>query len=83
MQGVSSEPVVVYVRFCRNLCAIPVKLTIAHADHNPANMDDRNLRSWCTWCHLHHDQPHHKETRCRKKDASRPILLQASLASIR
>jgi hypothetical protein len=53
---------------------IRVKLTIAHADNNPWNMDDANLRCWCTWCHLHHDQPHHKETRCRRKDAQRPIL---------
>ena len=57
---------------------IRVKLTIAHADHNPANMDDLNLRCWCTWCHLHHDQPHHKETRCHRKDAARPILRDAS-----
>jgi hypothetical protein len=41
---------------------IRVKLTIAHADHNAANMDDLNLPSWCTWWHLHHDQPHRKET---------------------
>jgi hypothetical protein len=53
---------------------IRVKLTIAHADHNPANMDDANLRCWCTWRHLHHDQPHHKDTRCQRKDATRPIL---------
>jgi hypothetical protein len=39
---------------------IRVKLTIAHADHTPANMDESNLRCWCTWCHLHHDQSHHK-----------------------
>jgi hypothetical protein len=57
---------------------IRVKLTIAHADNNPTNMDDLNLRCWCTWCHLHHDQPHHKETRCRRKDAARPILRDAS-----
>ena len=53
---------------------IRVKLTIAHADNNPWNMDDANLRCWCTWCHLHHDQPHHKETRCLRKDEARPIL---------
>jgi hypothetical protein len=53
---------------------IRVKLTIAHADNNPWNMDDSNLRCWCTWCHLHHDQPHHKETRCLRKDEARPIL---------
>jgi hypothetical protein len=57
---------------------IRVKLTIAHADNNPANMDDRNLRCWCTWCHLHHDQPHHKDSRCGRKDAARPILRDGS-----
>jgi hypothetical protein len=37
---------------------------------HPANLDDLNLRSWCTWCHLHHDQPHHKETRCHRKETT-------------
>ena len=54
---------------------IRVKLTIAHADNNPANMDDLNLRCWCTWCHLHHDQAHHKETRRARKDRGRPLLV--------
>lgn len=53
---------------------IRVKLTIAHADNNPANMDDLNLRCWCTWCHLHHDQPHHEENRSIRKDLVRDVL---------
>lgn len=53
---------------------IRVKLTIAHADNNPANMDDLNLRCWCTWCHLHHDMSQHKETRATRKDGTRPII---------
>jgi hypothetical protein len=53
---------------------IRVKLTIAHADNTPANMDDLNLRCWCTWCHLHHDQAHHKDTRRTRKDRGRPLL---------
>jgi len=54
---------------------IRVRLTIAHADNNPANREDLNLRCWCTWCHLHHDQPHHKETRADRKDLARPVLM--------
>ncbi|MGE5569819.1 MAG: hypothetical protein ACM3S5_12345 [Rhodospirillales bacterium] len=57
---------------------IRVVLTIAHLDHTPGHDDDNNLRAWCQWCHLHHDQPHHIETRAatrvRKLDAARPLL---------
>ncbi len=61
-----------------NARVIRVKLTVAHQDHHPPNMADENLRCWCTWCHLHHDQDQHRETRCIRKDAMRP-LLEASL----
>lgn len=57
---------------------IRVKLTVAHVDNNPANMDERNLRCWCTWCHLHEDQQFHRETRATRKDLSRPLLQIAS-----
>jgi hypothetical protein len=53
---------------------IRVNLTIVHRDHNPANNRDRNLAAWCTWCHLHHDEPHHRANRQLRKDRSRPIL---------
>ena len=53
---------------------IRVKLTGAHADHDASNMADRNLRCWCTWCHLMHDMSQHKESRSNRKDAARPIL---------
>lgn len=38
--------------------------------------DDRpeNLAAWCQWCHLHHDALQHRETRCARKDAARPLL---------
>ncbi len=55
-----------------------VKLTVGHADHNPANRSWTNLHCWCSWCHFHHDAPHHKETRCVRKDAPRDILEVAS-----
>jgi hypothetical protein len=59
---------------------IRIKLTIAHFDHNPANMADSNLRCWCTWCHLDHDRPHHEETRSTRKDEKRPVLTTTEAA---
>jgi 5-methylcytosine-specific restriction endonuclease McrA len=53
---------------------IYVILTVAHLDHTPGHDDDANLRAWCQWCHLHHDQPHHAETRAARKDLARPLL---------
>lgn len=55
-------------------------LTIAHLDHNPENMDDDNLAALCQWCHLHHDQQQHADSRATRKDSARPIL--ASLENI-
>ena len=47
-----------------------VVLTVAHLDHNPANVERANLRAWCQRCHLTYDARHHassaKETRRRK-----------------
>jgi hypothetical protein len=51
-----------------------VKLTVGHVDNVAEHMAPRNLKAWCTWCHLHHDQEHHKQSRSRRKDAGRPIL---------
>jgi hypothetical protein len=53
---------------------IRVQLGVAHVDPEGAFLDDSNLRAWCTWCHLHHDQPQHKISRCDRKDRSRPLL---------
>lgn len=53
---------------------IRVQLGVAHADGDPANMNEENLRAWCTWCHLHHDQPQHKQSRATRKDSARPLL---------
>jgi hypothetical protein len=49
-------------------------LTIAHLNHVAGDDRDENLRCLCTWCHLHHDQEHHKETRCARKDPAGPML---------
>jgi hypothetical protein len=57
---------------------IKVQIGVAHKDHDPANRDDSNLRAWCNWCHLHHDSPHHQETRQKRRDRERPMLAEAS-----
>jgi hypothetical protein len=53
-----------------------VKLQIGVAHVNGVAGDDRdeNLRAWCQWCHLRHDQAQHKQTRSARKDAARPLL---------
>jgi len=53
---------------------VRVILTIAHFNHDPADNRDENLMALCQWCHLHHDQSHHKATRSARKDARRPLL---------
>lgn len=61
----------------RNGYIVRVVLTVAHLDHDPANMDEANLAALCQWCHLHHDQQHHANTRAARKDQARPILVAA------
>jgi hypothetical protein len=56
---------------------ILVKIGMAHLDHNPANNFEYNLGALCQWCHLYYDAPHHKETRATRKDAARPLLVEA------
>lgn len=47
---------------------------VAHLNHVPGDDRDENLKLLCNWCHLHHDQLQHKQTRCARKDAARPLL---------
>lgn len=61
-------------RFYDRETVVRVVLTVAHLDHNPANMEDDNLMALCQWCHLHLDFDHHRETRQTRKDAARPLL---------
>lgn len=56
---------------------VRIVLTIAHLNHDPADMRDENLAALCQWCHLHHDQEHHANTRATRKDQARPILMAA------
>ena len=53
---------------------VRIVLTVAHLNHDPADNRDENLMALCQWCHLHHDRSHHKDTRCVRKDARRPLL---------
>lgn len=57
---------------------IRVVLTVAHLNHVPGDDRDDNLRAWCQWCHLMYDREHHRETRQIRKDAARPLLMEAT-----
>lgn len=48
-------------------------LTVAHLNHNPADIRPENLCAMCAPCHLRYDAQHHAETRRRKKDADRAV----------
>lgn len=48
-------------------------LTVAHLNHNPADIRPENLCAMCAPCHLRYDAKHHAETRRRKKDADRAV----------
>jgi hypothetical protein len=53
---------------------IRVVLTVAHLNHVAGEDRDENLKALCQWCHLNYDKLHHKDTRCQRKDAARPLL---------
>lgn len=54
---------------------IRVVLTVAHLNHVSGDDRDENLLALCQWCHLNYDKLHHRETRCERKDAARPLLI--------
>lgn len=58
---------------------VRVVLTIAHLNHVAGDDRDENLKALCQWCHLNYDKLHHAETRSTRKDAARPLLLEARL----
>ena len=60
--------------FARLKRSIKCVLTVAHLNHTPGDDRDENLKALCQWCHLHYDAEHHKESRCRRKDAGRPLI---------
>ncbi len=53
---------------------VNIVLTVAHLNHTSGDDRSENLMAFCQWCHLNYDQLHHKETRCQRKDAARPLL---------
>lgn len=59
---------------------ILVQLGAAHVDPDGEFLDRNNVRVFCDWCHLHHDQAQHHFTRAGRRDRSRPILQEASNA---
>lgn len=46
-----------------------VVLTVAHLDHDPANVADENLRCWCQRCHLTYDAQHHAANAAKTRAA--------------
>lgn len=46
-----------------------VVLTTAHLNHTPEDCRPENLRAYCQGCHVHHDAPHHAQTRHRTRAA--------------
>lgn len=56
---------------------VRIVLTVAHLNHVAGEDRDDNLKALCQWCHLNYDRLHHKETRCTRKDAARPLLAGA------
>lgn len=58
---------------------IRVVLAVGHLNHIPGDDRGENLQALCQWCHLHMDAPHHKDTRCARKDAVRPLLQQVAV----
>lgn len=61
--------------FPRKICRrVYIVLTIAHLNNVPGDDRDENLRALCQYCHLTMDLRFHKQTRCTRKDAARPLL---------
>ena len=58
---------------------VRIVLTVAHLNHVSGDDRDENLKALCQWCHLNYDLLHHKETRTNRKDAGRPLLLEATV----
>lgn len=52
---------------------VEVQLGMAHLDGNTHNWSEENLAMLCRRCHLLHDAGQHKQTRCVRKDAKRPM----------
>jgi len=58
----------------RDVRSIHNVISVCHLNHVSGDDRDENLKSLCSWCHLNWDALHHRETRARNKDRSRPLL---------
>ncbi len=60
---------------------VRIVLAVAHLDNDWSNDKEDNLALLCQWCHLNHDIPihvvHSRETRIRRKDRDRGLLVIA------
>lgn len=59
---------------CAKVYIVEVQLGVAHINHDPSDLDLRNLAAWCRTCHLLFDRDKHRETRETRKDSGRPLL---------
>lgn len=57
---------------------VAIVLTLSHSNHTSGDDRDDNLLALCQWCHLNYDKLHHRETRCKRKDSTRPLLQGAA-----
>jgi heterodisulfide reductase subunit B len=62
--------------------SIRVVLTMAHLTHDPLRNEDSDLAMLCQWCHLNYDKLQHRETRCNRKDAARPLLYESGFEAM-
>jgi hypothetical protein len=56
--------------------SVGIVLTVAHLNHVAGDERDENLMALCQWCHLHYDRAQHSQTRCKRKDATRPLIAE-------
>jgi hypothetical protein len=54
--------------------SVSIRINICHLNHVAGDDRDENLRALCQWCHLNHDEDHHRDTRATRKDEARPLL---------
>jgi len=52
-----------------------VILTVAHLNHEPGDCRPNNLKALCQRCHNRYDREHRNETRRRRQEAGRQLLL--------
>lgn len=64
----------VFSHWHRDGHAVMVQCGAAHLNNVAGDDRPENLAWLCRVCHLHHDEPFHRNTRATRKDAARPLL---------